>query len=496
MRHSNTRVSSLRGVLWAVVAVAALLVLDYTISARHRNGTDGFAAHIAIAAACTMVAGILGAIVFALRTRKRVGELVEKLRLVAAGDYTARAEVAGIDEFGELGRAFNSMVGALARARDLLIEKANTDSVTGLYNHRYFQERLAVEFSRAIRYPSSLSLLMIDIDHFKLFNDMNGHPAGDHALREIAAIISGQVRDVDVAARYGGEEFAIILPETSANQAEVLAHRIRESVDGRVFEQTNPQCCKLTLSIGVGEFPSHCSDRASLLRAADGALYQAKMRGRNTVVIFDGESGGDPKPDPHKLYVLLHATDLTTVEALAAAIDAKHGHPSGHSVAIARLAAELGAKLGMSDEARTSLYVASLLRDVGQIAIPDSVLEKSDRLSEDEMKLVEKHPSLGHAIVQKSPYMAAMLPAILHHHEHFDGSGYPDQLVGDKIPLAARIIALADAYQSMMVDRPYRGKLDPAAAQSELERLAGTQFDPEVVKTFLQTARERLEKAA
>jgi len=496
MRHSNTRVSNLRRALWAVVAVVAVLVLDYMISVRRQSAIDGFAVHIAIAAACTIIAGILGAAVFALRTRRRLGQLVDKLRLVAAGDYTARADVAGIDEFGELGRAFNSMVGALARARDLLIEKANTDSVTGLSNHRYFQERLAVEFSRAVRYSSNLSLLMIDIDHFKLFNDMNGHPAGDHALREIAAIISEQVRDMDVAARYGGEEFAIILPETSAAQAEILGERIRETVDGRVFEQTNSQCCRLTLSIGVGEFPSHCSDRASLLRAADGALYQAKMRGRNTVVTFDGESGGDPKPDPHKLYVLLHATDLTTVEALGAAIDAKHGHPSGHSVAIARLAGELGARLGMAEEERTSLYVASLLRDVGQIAIPDSVLEKSDRLSADEMKLVEKHPGLGHAIVQKSPYMAAMLPAILHHHEHFNGAGYPEGLAGDRIPLAARVIAVADAYQSMIVDRPYRGKLEPAAAQSELERLAGTQFDPEVVRTFLERAAEQLGKAA
>jgi diguanylate cyclase (GGDEF)-like protein len=337
---------------------------------------------------------------------------------------------------------------------------------------------------------------MMDIDHFKLFNDMNGHPAGDHALRGIAAIIAEQVRDVDVAARYGGEEFAIILPETSSAQAEILGERIREAVSNRVFEQASSQCCKLTMSIGVGEHPSHCSDRASLLRAADGALYQAKMMGRNMVVTFDGESGADPKPDPHKLYVLLHATDLTTVEALAAAIDAKHGYPSGHSVAIARMASEVAAKLGVTEEERTSLYVASLLRDIGQIAIPDAVLEKSDTLSTDEMKLVERHPVLGHAIVQKSPYMAAMLPAILHHHEHFDGTGYPEGQSGDQIPLAARVIAAVDAYQSMTVDRPYRARLNTATAQSELLRLSGTQFDPEVVTALLETAAQRLDEAA
>lgn len=493
MHHSNANV---RRALWALAVVSVLFVLDYTISVRYGRIRGGAAGYAIVAVLSMTAAGIVSVLVSALRTRRRLHHLAEKLRMVAAGDYTARADADTPDEFGDIGRAFNAMVSSLARARDLLMERANTDSVTGLANHRYFQERLAVEFSRAARYGSPLSLLMIDIDHFKLFNDMNGHPAGDHALREIARVISEQVRDVDVAARYGGEEFAIILPETTADQAQVLGERIRQAVCERVFHQTNAQCRTLTLSVGVAEFPSHCSDKASLLRAADGALYEAKMKGRNVVSTFRGECGGDPKPDPHKLYVLLHATDLTTVEAIAAAIDAKHGYPSGHSVAIARLASELGDKLGLNQEERTSLYVAALLRDIGQIAIPDSVLEKSDRLSPEEMELVEKHPVLGHAIVQKSPYMSAMLPAILHHHEHFDGTGYPDGLAGERIPLAARIISAVDAYQSMTVDRPYRTKLDPAAAQAEMQRLAGSQFDPDVVSALLETLAEQVEKAA
>jgi len=493
MHNSDT---NLRRAIGAMVAVSALFVLDYVVSIRYGGPRAGSAVHIAIAALSMITAGILSTLVFALRTRRRLRALSDKLRMIAAGDYTARADISTIDEFGELGRAFNSMVGSLSRARDLLIEKANTDSVTGLANHRYFQERLAVEFSRAARYGSPLSLLMVDIDHFKLFNDMNGHPAGDHALREIATVIAEQVRDVDVAARYGGEEFAILLPETCAAQAEILGERIREAASNRVFEQANPQCARLTVSVGVGEYPSHCSDRASLLRAADGALYTAKMKGRNVVATFDGESGEDPKPDPHKLYVLLHATDLTTIEAIAAAIDAKHGYPSRHSAAIAQLAAEVGERMGLSQEERTSLYVAALLRDVGQIAIPDSVLEKSDALSAEEMGLVEEHPTLGHAIVQKSPYMAAMLPAILHHHERFDGTGYPEGLAGDQIPLAARIIAVVDAYQSMAVDRPYRGKLDACTAQAEIRRLSGTQFDPAVVTAFLAALSDEVKKAA
>lgn len=496
MRPNDNRESILRLAIKAAGAGIALLLINRLVTSHNQALLGGLGELALTAVLAALVVGAAVCLLVSRRTSARVKALVDKLRLVSAGDYTARAEATGMNEFGELGHAFNSMVESLARARSLLIEKANTDAVTGLNNHRHFQERLAVEFSRAARYGSRLSLVMIDIDHFKLFNDMNGHPAGDDALREIAAIVSAQVRDVDIAARYGGEEFAIILPETGYPQADILAQRIRQAAEEHVFERTSPQCRSLTVSIGVAEFPSHCSDKASLLRAADGALYRAKMMGRNMVVTFDGEAGCDPKPDPHKLYVLLHATDLTTVEAIAAAIDAKHGYPSGHSVAVARMASEIGEKLGMPDDERTSLYVAALLRDVGQIAIPDTVLEKTDRLTAQEKELVERHPMLGYAIVQKSPYMSAMLPAILHHHERFDGAGYPDGLAGDRIPLSARVVAVVDAYQSMMVARPYRDKLSSQAAQAELARLSGTQFDPEVVKALATALKQRLDKAA
>lgn len=495
-RSNNTHGRDPRFLVGTAAMLIALLVLDHIAAGMHQASAAEFSAHVLVALVAAVLAGTTCAMACARKTSQRLKALAEKLQLVAAGDYSVRAEIKRIDDFGELGRAFNSTVESLSHAHDLLMERANTDSVTGLNNHRHFQERLAIEFSRAARYGSKLSLLMIDIDHFKLFNDMNGHPSGDNALREIAGIIAEQARDVDIAARYGGEEFAVILPETGSAQANILAERIRNAAETCVFEQTSPQCNKLTLSIGVAEFPSHCSDRASLLRAADGALYQSKMMGRNMVVTFAGESGCDPKPDPHKLYVLLHATDLNTVEALAAAIDAKHGYPAGHSVSVAGMASEIGEKLGLNTDERTSLYVATLLRDVGQIAIPDTVLEKANTLDAAEKELVEKHPVLGYAIVQKSPYMSAMLPAILYHHERFDGAGYPEGLSGDQIPLSARIVAVVDAYQSMMVARPYRDKLTSQAAQSELGRLAGTQFDPTVVSALTAVVSDHLRKAA
>lgn len=482
--------------MWSGAALLAVFIL-YSIAVGLRgDSVCGHSAYIVTPLIAAMMAAVAGALAFAQRTNHRLTALVDKLRQVAAGDYSARADLDEIDELEEISQAFNSMVESLSSAREVLIEKANTDAITGLANHGSFQERLSAEFSRAVRYGSRLSLVMIDLDHFKLFNDINGHPAGDSALRDIARIVSEQVRDVDTAARYGGEEFAVVLPETGLVQAVILAERIRKAVEDCTFEQASPQSSKLTLSIGVAEFPAHCNDRASLLRAADGALYQAKMQGRNMVVAFDGECGENPKPDPHKLYLLLHATDITTVEALAAAIDAKHCYRPGHSVAIAQMASDVGQMMGMSEEDRTSLYVAALLRDIGQIAIPDVVLEKSDKLSQAEMEQVEKHPILGHAIVQKSPHMSAMLPAVLYHHEHFDGSGYPEGLVGHDIPLSARIIAAVDAYQSMLAMRPYRDRLSQSGAQTEMQRLSGKQFDPDVVDALLQVAQTQFRRAA
>lgn len=475
------------GLISIITAATTILVMGFEILNYPR---------VILGLIAGLVIGITIAAILLGRMLKRISALAEKVRFVAGGDFSARAEIKTSGALLGLSEAFNDMVEALSRAHEQLTEKANTDALTDLYNHRFFHERLTIEFSRAHRYKSKLSLLMIDIDHFKLYNDMNGHPAGDQALKCIGHIISRAVRDVDIAARYGGEEFAVILPETGANEAAILAERIRKAVEKHIFDKTNPRASKLTLSLGVAEYPTHCNDRSSLLRAADAALYHAKIQGRNMVITFNGESGEDPKPDPHKLYVLLHATDLSTVEALAAAIDVKHNYPSGHSVDIARLACDIGRKMEFSEDECTSLYVASLLRDIGQIAIPNTILAKSEPLSSEDKMMIENHPILGHAIIQKSPYMSSMLPAVLHHHEHYDGTGYPQKLAGDNIPLSARIIAAADAYQSMLAPRPYRSQMTVEEAQAELRSKSGSQFDPQVVDILLGTVEEREEKAA
>lgn len=438
----------------------------------------------------SILAGFVVGIVLCLLLAKSVSKVLRSIthsaRAVAAGNFSCSVPVTDGGELGELAQVFNHMIEMLSTSQERLMERANTDSLTGLYNHRFFQERLAEEMSRSARYGSSLSMLMIDIDYFKNYNDTHGHPSGDAALRDVAQILMNTIRETDTAVRYGGEEFAIVLPETVAHEAELTAERIRSAVAGYHFVNASGETVGLTVSVGVAEYPAHCSDRTSLISTADVALYHSKARGRNCVTVFDSKSPAVPKPDPCKLYVLLHAEDDKTLDALSDAIDAKLKLPIGHSHVVSQRATAIAKKLELSDGDCSSIQLAALLRDVGQIAVADSVLGKTSSLSKEEMAQVAAHPCLGHAIIQKAPHLSSMLPAVLHHHERYDGTGYPNGLIGEAIPIAARVIAVADAYQSMLTARPHRRRMSPGEARMELVEKSGTQFDPKVVQAFLE----------
>ncbi len=436
------------------------------------------------------IAGIILSLTFARSITNAIRPLTDCARSVAAGNLTCKAPGSPRGEIGELTQAFNYMVEVLHGNQEQLIERANTDVLTGLYNHRYFQERLQDEVNRAARYGGKVALLMIDIDYFKTFNDDHGHPTGDAALHGLAQVLMQSIRDTDIPVRYGGEEFAVILPETGMREASQTAERIRKSVEECHFADPEHQKLSLTVSIGASEFPTHASDRTGLISTADIALYQAKAKGRNRTETYSADCPAMPKPDPQKLYVLLHTDDMATIEALAEAIDAKLKLSAGHSHQVARHAMAIGKKMGLSEAERAGIQLAALLRDVGQIAVPDAVLSKSAALSTEEMAEVATHPMLGHAIIQKAPHLSSVLPAILHHHEHYNGTGYPSHIAADQIPLAARIIAVADAYQSMLISRPHRKYLTPGEAQMELASKSGSQFDPKVVDAFLEVLAE------
>ena len=464
---------------------AGTFTAGFTLSGA-KEMLDAVQARALLGLALGLIVGILCAVVMGRSMSSALRSLIQGAKAVSVGNFSFRAANKRPDEIGYLTEAFNCMVESLASSQEMLVERANTDSLTGLYNHRHFQERLAAEVSRAARYGHNLSLIMIDIDFFKSFNDAHGHPMGDAVLRDLAQLIIQNIRETDVAVRYGGEEFAVILPETRAGDAAATAERIRQEVQKQPFCASEGLSASLTVSVGVAEYPSQCSDRTSLVTAADIALYQAKALGRNRVSCYDTDQPGPPQADPYKLYVLLHAHDLPTIEALAEAIDAKLKFPSGHSRAVARLASATATSLGMSERDAAAIYLAALLRDIGQIAVPDAILAKAGTLTEEEVAGVSSHPNLGHAIVQKAPHLSSVLPAILHHHEHFDGAGYPSGASGQDIPLPARIIAVADAYQSMTTSRPHRRRMSPGEARTELVEKSARQFDPKVVQAFLE----------
>ncbi len=445
-----------------------------------------------------LIIGLLAALAIAKAVTKPIKQLVSASHQVASGDLDVRMPEVPRDEIGELVGTFNTMVASLKINHDKLIERANTDSLTGLHNHQYFQERLRSELRRAERYGRPLSVMMLDIDDFKVLNDTHGHPIGDSVLQEVAQILTdGARKDIDVVCRYGGEEFSIILPETNSSDAASVAERIRENMAEHEFTGKDGASISSTVSIGVAEYPVHSSEREGLIMAADLALYQSKSMGKNRVTIFRNDTHADRERDPYRLYLLVNATDIDTVEAMAAAVDAKGQRSPETSRTVVEHAVELAKELGMSESEQRDVRVASLLRDIGKLGVASNLLTKPEPLTGEELDIIRSHPMLGYSVIQKSSHLKSMLPGILYHHERWDGTGYPKGLRGEEIPLIARIIAVIDAYHAMTITRSHSTPKSSEEALAELRRAAGMQFDPNIVEMFARIiAREQGQQKA
>jgi diguanylate cyclase (GGDEF)-like protein/putative nucleotidyltransferase with HDIG domain len=365
-----------------------------------------------------------------------------------------------------------------AQLYTLATTRANTDGLTDLYNHRHFHERLEQEIARGSRFGTMFSLIMLDIDLFKTYNDIYGHLAGDQNLRKLAEHIKGSIRNIDMAFRYGGEEFTIILPETRLDDAYNVAERIRKRVETKMSSKIMP----LTISLGVATWPADGVTKEEIIATADTALYRAKQTGRDRTCL----SSDVVKPEAP-----LASTDslaqrgaLSIIYALAATVDAKDHYTYGHSKKVSEYAVALAEALGLPRDRIATIRAAALLHDIGKIGVPDSILNKQGPLTEAEWEPIKEHPQLGAEILRHVVDLVNCLPAILHHHEHFDGTGYPSGLQSDNIPLEARILAIADAYDAITSLRPYRRRLSSQEALAELKRCARTQFDPELVDIF------------
>jgi len=356
--------------------------------------------------------------------------------------------------------------------------RAHTDELTGLSNHRYFHERLDEEIARGLRFGVIFSLVLLDLDLFKQYNDTHGHLAGDRVLKRIGESIRDSLRAVDMGFRYGGDEFAVILPGTPIEDAYKVAERIRTAIE----QVTDAEGISVTSSLGVASWPSDGVRREELIQSADSALYHAKQWGNRTCSHSDVKPPGKRSPEPTPKG---KQETLSTIYALAATVDARNHYSYGHSKRVSNYAVAIGEALGLPPERIATLHTAALLHDIGKISIPEELLNKAGPLNEEDWKAVQAHPTLGVSILKHVEGLAPCLPAIQYHHECYDGTGYPSGLQDNSIPLEARIIAVADAFETMTSPRPYRERtLTHEEALREIQRNTGTQFDPEIVEVF------------
>lgn len=373
---------------------------------------------------------------------------------------------------------------------------AITDGLTGLFNHRHFHDVLEQEVYRSEKLQRPVSVMIIDVDDFKAINDRFGHLAGDQVLRELADVIRGGLRSSDLVARYGGEEFGVILPGADERSAREVAEKLRHRVAQRSFDVAGHQL-GVTLSVGVASYPVTARNKDELIRCADQAAYYAKESGKNQVCSFldikdlAGPLAGEETPSPEGATPqALGRMHLDTIRALSYMVDAKDHYTYGHSTRVEKYAVEIGRRLGLGTEELQVLQRAALLHDIGKMGISEHILRKENRLTPTEMEIIRHHPAVGAQILGRIGFLQELIPTVYHHHEWFDGSGYPAGLKGEEIPLGARIIAVADAFEAMTAYRHYRGPRSFQEAIADLKKGAGTQFDPRIVDIFVDMVKQ------
>ena len=417
----------------------------------------------------------------------RIEPLVMAAERLARGDADVEIPV----RRDQLGRRLASAVRLLGTSVAAARSDASTDPLTGTPNRPAIVGELFTEVERSLRYRRPLSVAFGDIDHFKTINDTYGHDIGDEVLKGVAEAIRDNLRGSDIVGRYGGEEFMIVLPETTVQDAAVLADKLRMMVAGRRFPLPDGGEVAVTMSVGV---TGGVGDRLSvdaLVREADAAMYSAKALGRDQVYAFEAPDDDSPvirspiSPTGRSQAIELgRRAHGAAADALAAMISPLPHYRGQPSALIATIVSTLARQLDLPAHEIDKIRVAALLHDVGKVGVPQDILEKPSSLTPTEWRSVVQHPRIGQVILEQATSLRDAVPIILHHHERFGGAGYPYGLRGHEIPLGARIVAIADAYDAMIQDRPYKKKISHEAAVEELRRHAGTQFDPELVEIF------------
>jgi diguanylate cyclase (GGDEF)-like protein/putative nucleotidyltransferase with HDIG domain len=370
-----------------------------------------------------------------------------------------------------------------------LYEAARTDPLTKLANRRGFRELLDLELERARRSEGRVALLIGDVDHLKEVNDRAGQRVGDMALQRVARVLDAGKRAIDGLARVGGGQFALILPDVDQHGAFALAERLR----ARLRDEFARDALPVTISFGVVAYRQHGETSASLLRAADEALYAAKANGRDMSVLYSQTLQQAPRADVQSRDIQ-EERFLAVVLDLAETVDLRFSGSARHSETVGRYAEMMARQLGLSEQRASRVQLAGRLHDIGKVGVPDSILSKPAKLTDEEFAVIKRHPELGAQILEHHS-LEDVRRWVGAHHERPDGRGYPLALAGEAIPIEARILAVADSYEAMTSDRAYSPSIGHTAARAELERCVGAQFDARVVEAFLAALQHDAEHA-
>ena len=383
-----------------------------------------------------------------------------------------------------------------------------TDALTAVGSRKLLEDKLQAECARAKRYKRQFSIAIIDLDNFKTINDILGHAAGDDALRKLAECMKSQKRATDILTRYGGDEFVIIMPETKAKDAVTLLERIR----GKTQEIRVVENLTMTISCGIAQSLSEPPDSSrEVMRRADLALYEAKSAGRNCVKIWDetmSKALSDNDIETKKITKLQRRIDglseqaekvfIQSIWGLVQALEAKDSYTKKHSENVMHYAVGIAKTMKITPEQIDVIRRAAMIHDIGKIGIPDAILSKPGKLTPRERSVIEQHPLIAVRILEKMTFLEQEIAIVRHHHEKWNGQGYPDGISNTVIPLGARIMAVADTFDALTSNRPYHNARPLTEAIEILVDSSGYDYDPRAVKgmvSWVRKVRSQLGKA-